>query len=798
MSFAEVCVSLPAGRRQLFTYSIPSGLDVVPGSGVWAPFGARITQGVVVELTEFAAVEGVRPLAGLIQEEPILTSTQLAAACWLADYYFAPLFEAIALFLPPGFVRQTMLRISLTERGACIETDLVPSSLEAARLLKERGALTMKALEESLGEGAARRAAADLLKRGYATKTFEVAPPRVRPKTELYVSLSPAVHGMLPVLSSRREALINYLRRQPGAVTLAELKGAGFSRELVNALVKTGAVITEAQVITRRPFISGGTEQAIPFELTSYQQHAVATINKSLLSGHTDTFLLHGVTGAGKTEVYLQTLLHAVRSGKQGIVLVPEIALTPQTAERFAARFPGKTAVLHSGLSLGEQHDTWWDIKRGAYDVVIGARSALFAPLPRMGLIVLDEEHEWTYKQDDRVPHYHARTAALKIAQLNGATVVLGSATPDTESYYRAQAGIYRLLELPERLTPRPGALMPDVEVVDLRAELKTGNRSIFSLALVDRMRRALAAREQVILFLNRRGTAWSVQCRTCGNTVVCSSCRIAFSYHDEEESLLCHQCGRRRLVPRECPKCSSRRIRFLGIGTQKVMEEAASLFPEARLLRWDSDAARGKDAHAGILARMRRHEADVLVGTQLVAKGLDLPLVTIVGVVSADTALGLPDFRAGERTFQLISQVAGRSGRGERPGRAIIQTYAPEHYAVQAAAAHDYRGFYRREIEYRRMLGVPPFSQLVRLSFAQTKEKVCLREAEDLKARLLAEIQTRGLSVTVIGPAPAFVARARGRYRWQLILKGNNSTEVLRGIDLPRGWIVDVDPVGV
>ncbi len=798
MSYAEVCVSVLAGRRQLFTYRVPPSMDIKLGSGVWVPFGARIVQGIVVELAEFTAVEAVRPLGGLIQAEPILTSTQLAAARWLADYYYAPLFEALALFLPPGFVRQTTFRLSLSERAICLEADLGAEGLQAVRLLKERGSLTTKMLEEALGTETAKRVVADLVKRGCVTKTPEVAPPRVRPKTELYINLNPAAHDTSMVRTPRREALINYLRGQSGAVPLAELRGAGFSRNLVSALAATGALVTEARVITRRPFIPDDEEPKVLLWLTPHQRRAIVAIGDSLSAGQADIFLLHGVAGAGKTEVYLQALSHAVRLGKQGIVLVPEIALTPQTAERFAARFPGKTAVLHSGLSLGEQHDTWRDIKKGIYDVVVGARSALFAPVPRLGLIVLDEEHEWTYKQGDRAPHYHARTAALKLATLSGATVVLGSATPDVESYHQAEMGIYRLLELPDRLTPQPGAPLPAVQIVDLRAELKAGNRSIFSSVLVDGMRRALAQGEQAILFINRRGSAWSVQCRACGHTVTCSSCRLALSYHGAEEALICHQCGRKRPVLRRCPECASQRIRFLGLGTQKVMEETAALFPEARLLRWDSDAARGKNAHTDILARMRRHEADVLIGTQLVAKGLDLPRITLVGVVSADTALGLPDFRAGERTFQLISQVAGRAGRGERPGTAVIQTYAPEHYAVQAAASHDYRCFYQREIEYRRMLGTPPFSQLVRLTFARMNEAVCLKEAEILKRRLLAEIQARGLSVAIIGPAPAFVARMHGRYRWQLTLKGNNSAEVLRGFELPGGWVVDVDPVGL
>ncbi|MCL2149729.1 MAG: primosomal protein N', partial [Dehalococcoidia bacterium] len=690
-------------------------------------------------------------------------------------------------------------RLSLTKGTACLDAGLSAEAREAAHLLEKKGSLPLKVLKDALGKGAAERAMAGLLRCGYAVRTFEMAPPRVRPKVELYVGLPPVSHDV-PVSrrSPRREALLAYLRKQPEAVPLAQLKAAGFTRELVMDVRAIGAVVTETRVVRRRSSVLQDMESVPPYKPTPAQQQAIAAVGDSLIAARPEVFLLHGVTGAGKTEVYLQALAQAVRLGKQGIVLVPEIALTPQTAERFAARFPGRTAVLHSGLSLGEQHDTWWDIKNGIFDVVVGARSALFAPLPRLGLIVVDEEHEWAYKQSDHAPRYHARTVSLKLAAVSGAAVVLGSATPDVESYHLAKTGVYRLLELPERLTPHPGAALPAVQVVDLRAELKAGNRSIFSLALQDSMRRALLVGDQIILFFNRRGSAVIVQCRACGHTVGCRSCSVALSYHGAEGALVCHQCGIRKSVPEKCPVCDSRRIRFLGLGTQKVMEEAASLFPEARLLRWDSDAARGKDAHAGILARVRRHEADVLVGTQLVAKGLDLPQVTLVGVVSADTAMGLPDFRAGERTFQILSQVAGRAGRGSRPGRVVIQTYAPDHYAVRAAAIHDYGGFYRCEIELRLALGNPPYGRLVRLTFVHTNDAVCLREAESLKRKLGTEIRARGFSISVSGPAPAFVPRVRGRYLWQLMLKGNNPTEVLRSLELPVNWVVDVDPVGL
>ena len=529
--------------------------------------------------------------------------------------------------------------------------------------------------------------------------------------------------------------------------------------------------------------------------------------------------LLHGVTGSGKTEIYLRTMAEVLRQGKQAIVLVPEIALTPQTIHRFASRFPGNVAVLHSKLSLGEQFDEWRRIRAGQVDVVIGSRSAIFAPLPRLGLLVLDEEHEWTYKQTDQAPRYHARDVALKLAGLTGALVILGSATPDVGSYYRAERGEFTLLELPERaLSPQSSVLspqtqvgssdlglrttdygLPPVEVVDLRAELRAGNRSIFSRALHQAMTVALAAHEQVILFLNRRGTATFIMCRDCGFVVKCQRCDAPLAYHEAEDDLVCHHCNWRTLVPDICPACWSRRIKFFGIGTQKVEEEVRKAFPGVRAQRWDRDVTGGKLAHEQILERFIRHQADVLVGTQMIAKGLDLPLVTLVGVVTSDTALHMPDFRMGERTFQILTQVAGRAGRSLLGGKVIIQTYTPEHYAIQAASHHDYATFYRQEIAFRREQGYPPFTQLARLIYLHPNKEKAQKEAERFAQVLRQRVALLGLpEVHLIGPAPGYVSRLRGRYRWQVIVKAPDVHPVLEGLPLPPGWSLDIDPVSL
>jgi primosomal protein N' (replication factor Y) len=509
--------------------------------------------------------------------------------------------------------------------------------------------------------------------------------------------------------------------------------------------------------------------------------------------------LLHGVTGSGKTEIYLRALAEVVSQGKRGICLVPEIALTPQTIERFACRFPGRVAVFHSDLSSGEQFDEWQRINDGGCDVVIGSRSALFAPQPNLGLIVIDEEHEWTYKQSDRSPRYHARDAAIKLAELSGAVVILGSATPDVATFYKANQGEYELVEIKERVTPHGLSPLPEVEVVDFREELKSGNRTILSRSLKNAIDQALSREEQIILFLNRRGTATFVQCRECGFIFSCPRCTAALTYHSTTRRLICHHCRYTDVTPADCPRCLSHKIKFFGVGTQKVEEEVARLIPGARLLRWDSDVTSTRRMHEELLTKFRAHEADVLIGTQMIAKGLDLPRVTLAGVISADTGLNLPDFRSGERTFQLLCQVAGRAGRGVAPGKVIVQTYSPEHYAIQAAAKHDYLAFYAREIDYRRKFGYPPFSQLASLTFNHANQTACLEESKRMSRLLVAEIDRRGIpGFRVIGPAPAFVPRLRGHYRWQLILCGTNLADYLTDLALPRGWSLDIDPVGM
>jgi primosomal protein N' (replication factor Y) len=546
----------------------------------------------------------------------------------------------------------------------------------------------------------------------------------------------------------------------------------------------------------------------------------------------TTPFLLHGVTGSGKTEIYMRAIDFALRRGQRAIVLVPEIALTPQTVRRFAARFPGRVAVLHSGLSDGERYDTWRRARRGLFDIAIGARSALFAPLPDLGVIVIDEEHDASYKQTPPVPppYYHARDAAIALASFTGAAVILGSATPDVVTYHRARAGRYQLLELPKRIMghrqriegmaerlrvasvyrPLPtgdgdailrmdDALtipLPPIQVVDLRQELRAGNRSIFSRALDAAITETLARGEQSILFLNRRGTATFVNCRDCGHVMNCPRCGIPLTYHQPRMALYCHQCGRREAYPQVCPNCGSERIRFFGLGTEKLEALVRERWPEARLIRWDRDTTNEEGSHEAILAGFINREADILVGTQMIAKGLDLPFVTLVGVISADVALGLPDYNTGERTFQVLAQVAGRAGRGLLGGRVIVQTYQPDHYAIRAAAEHDYAGFYVEEIRFRTQHALPPFRRIVRLLVSDPVSDRARNMAEDMARVLNRVVRDRALAATeILGPTPAFFNRLDGRYRWHILIHTPDPHRLLEDVHIPTPWVVDIDP---
>ncbi|MFN8523161.1 MAG: primosomal protein N' [Chloroflexota bacterium] len=576
----------------------------------------------------------------------------------------------------------------------------------------------------------------------------------------------------------------------------------GFSQRLTRA-AKTGnwraPVLAATEGPPSRPDIVPGPP------LTVAQQSALRHVIGAMDAQHHQAFLLHGVTGSGKTHVYLEAIARAVQLGRQSVILVSEIAQIPQLRARVEARFPGRVAVIHGELGTAERKIAWERIRQRTADVILGARSALFAPVRRPGLVILDEEHDTAYKQM-AAPRYHAREVALWWGQLAKAPVVLGSATPDVESMYRCERKRYTLLRLPSSYRPAtaiganpraPDTPDRSAEIVDMRAELRAGNTSIFSRDLAAALQRTLAAGEQAILLLNRRGAATIVSCRDCGYVSSCRRCEIPLGYHREGERLVCHRCNRHEPLPVRCPGCAGTRIRYLGLGTQRVESEVQRLLPTARVIRWDRDTTRERGTHEEAWRRFSSGEADVLVGTQMIAKGLDVPRVTLVGVVLADVGAFLPDFRAGERAFQLITQVVGRAGRGDLRGQAIIQTYAPEHYAIRAAAAGDYEDLYRREMRFRRANGYPPVTRLVRLVYAASDAARCQRSATRLRKALQDEISRQGIAdISIVGPAPCFIQRLRGRDRWQILLLGGDFARILDRVKIPPGWTIDVDPV--
>ena len=818
MRYAEVAVDAPIGYGKTLSYGIAHQPDVLPGALVWVPLGNRLTQGIVFDLTDESQAETTRDVASTVAAPPLVGPARLEMARWMSRRYLCSLFDAVAPMLPPGF--QTRLRPWLRLGPGGLSGPPASGSPEALALgrLSSGRETPEKDVEKALGkEGPAiiRR----LLARGLVERRWRLPRPRPSHRYDCFLRLplaggGPASPDGPPDRAPRQVALYEALKASSRPMPLARARKE-YGGPAVHALHGKGLVAMDWVRVDRRPAQAAsmvGAEAEPRPTLNADQSRALAEITAAMDggTGPPASFLLHGVTGSGKTEVYLRALEHCVGMGKRGILLVPEISLTPQMVHRVQARFPGRVAVLHSRLPSGAAFDQWWSILDGDCQVVVGPRSALMAPLPEVGLIVVDEEHEWTYKQDSS-PRYHARDAALELGRITGAAVILGSATPDVETYHNALRGRHRLLQLPHRIPhriPHPGAPPPArgdsrelarVHVCDMRQELKEGNRSIFSRELSRALSQCVGRGEQAILFLNRRGTATVVQCRDCGLALRCRSCSVALTYHSDGPRLVCHQCNRGRAVPRICPGCRSPRIKYLGLGTQRVMEELRGAMPHVTALRWDGDTAQRPQGYDTILGRFVQGDAQVLVGTQMVAKGLHVPRVSLVGVVLADTGLNLPDFRAGERAFQLLCQVSGRAGRGPQPGSVIVQTYDPTHYAVEAAAAQDYQAFYDRELEFRRDQGNPPFHRLVRMVYTHTVAEACRREAERMGRALRRRMHARGRAdLDLIGPAPAFPQRVRGKYRWHLVLRGRRIHELVETLPAVQGWTLDVDPVTV
>ena len=577
------------------------------------------------------------------------------------------------------------------------------------------------------------------------------------------------------VKGSKRTLVRDYLTEHDGALLTQVLEQTGVKEEIIHALVRLGAVKKVGETVwqTATPTIPWESQRS----LTEEQEKATKEIF-SYWQKDGKPILLHGVTGSGKTELYLRLLQHFVAQGKQGIFLVPEIALTPQMVDYVKTRIGVPIAVLHSGLTMAERREAWQGIAQGIYQVVIGARSAVFAPVPNLGIIIVDEEHETSYKQE-QTPRFHGREVAEKRCQLQKGLLVLGSATPSLESYYRTQTEDWHLVELKKRVYAQP---LPQVEIVDMREELRRGNRSIFSQQLISGVTEALARKEQVLLFLNRRGYHTFVSCRTCGKVLECSHCSVSLAYHTYEDKVKCHYCGFQGAVPKVCPHCGSSAIRQFGAGTQRVVEEVEKYWPEARVGRLDRDMTAIRGNHEKIYRQMLHGELDILVGTQMIVKGLDFPAVSFVGVIAADTSLNVPDIWAGERTFQLLTQVAGRAGRRDIPGKVVVQTYRPDHWIVQCAARQDYAAFYEQEMERREIAAYPPFVSLVRIVLSGTEKQVLSLAAEKLKGYFTL---VQPMDGCLLGPTMAPLEKIKDRYRMQMVLKGNGKDHTL------RQWVV-------
>lgn len=806
--FARLAVNIPA-ISGVFDYIVPAELapHLQIGCLVTAPFGNQTVQGIIVELTESSTVPNLKTILDLLDPAALLTPPQLALAIHLADSTLNPLSAIIGMMIPTGLNQQADVLYELRR-----EEYSDPASKVTARLIKlfhERGSLRGRQIDTHFAKVDWRKTANLLVKKGVLGSRNVLPPPRVRPKnirvTQLAVTPEAAEAAMdslgsTTATQARREAALRFLIQQPEPVNLSWVYAQTNCKLAdLQELEERGLVRLFESEIFRDPLERVEKHEAeSELSLTSEQTSALEAIFSSI-KNQPSAFLLYGVTGSGKTEIYLRAAEEVIKNGRQAIILVPEIALTPQAVRRFISRFPGQVGLVHSKLSEGERYDTWRRAREGKLNVIIGARSALFAPLPNIGLIVVDECHDGSYYQSE-APYYNAATAAQEYAKLCGAVCVLGSATPTVEQRHIAEREHIQKLELPNRVTD---SNLPPVQVVDMREELKNGNRGVFSRALSESLAEVLERGEQAIVYLNRRGSATYIFCRKCGTTLKCPNCETPLILHIEGQRsgsghLLCHRCGYTRLMPKTCPVCASNQIREYGLGSERVEAEIKAMFSSARTLRWDWDTTRQKDAHEIILTHFANHQADILVGTQMLAKGLDLPMVTLVGIVLADVGLNLPDPFASERVFQTLTQVAGRAGRSSRGGKVIMQTFTPEHYALQFAAGHDVDGFYTRELEYRRQLGYPPFARLARLEYRNADNVKAEKETRKLADGLKLKLEAGGFRQTeLIGPAPCFFTKENGEYRWQIVLRGPNPASVLRDLRLPE-WRIEIDPINI
>ncbi|MGP4078118.1 primosomal protein N' [Halobacillus sp. K22] len=769
MTIANVIVDVPSqNTNRPFDYGIPEKFEgiVQPGVRVIIPFGPRKIMGYVVSLSEDSDFSKIKNIIDVLDVTPALTEELLELGKWLSRMTLSYYISCLQVMLPQVMKAKYRKELwKLTDEE--LQSDFDPL-FDGRAVIDyeefEQSNLSYKMLRKHIDEGEV-----DVhyeVKSRETKKVTTMLEPQMDPMQleEVLVDLSKQ--------AKKQRAIVEYFMDHKEPVPKKQLlETLSTTPASVKPLLKQGVIREYEQEVFRDPYENRNFERTEPFPLTEEQSQAIEPILSSIEQKQHEVFLLHGVTGSGKTEVYLQSIQQVIDNGKEAIMLVPEIALTPQMVERFKGRFGSKVAVLHSALSAGEKYDEWRKIQRKEVQVVVGARSAIFAPFSNIGIIIIDEEHENSYKQEDRT-RYHARDVAIERAIRHGCPVVLGSATPALESYARAAKGNYNLLTLSKRMN---NAVMPAVELVDMREELHEGNRSMFSRVLKEKIEERLARKEQVVLFLNRRGYSTFVMCRDCGHVMECPHCDIALTYHKNQNRLKCHYCSHEEPMPTECPECESKTIRYFGTGTQKVEEVLQQLIPEAEVIRMDVDTTRRKGAHEKLLNQFGDKKADILLGTQMIAKGLDFGNVTLVGVLAADALLNLPDFRASEKTFQLITQVSGRAGRHEKPGEVIIQTYTPEHYSVELASQYEYEQFFHEEMKLRKAFNYPPYYFLTLFTVSHPNQLKVQEVTQKIVQFMQQKLSDQSM---VLGPTPSALTRINNRYRYQCMVKYKKEPE--------------------
>ncbi|MGM8214417.1 primosomal protein N' [Bacillaceae bacterium W0354] len=771
MNIAKVIVDVAASPTDsLYDYKIPDSIKhvVQPGVRVIVPFGPRQVMGFVISITDKSEFEQLKEIIEVMDFTPILTDELIHLSEWLQNEYLCFRITALQAMLPAVF------KASYEKEVWILNEDLLPD--EWFELSQGREVFPF---DELVKNAVSNYQVTKLIKENIIDIKY-VVKRKNKIKKDTYVERAKEVHLLIEEeeamsgQAKKQKEIIQYFINHDRPVLLKQLlHHLKTTRAPVEALVKKGLLKFTKKEVYRDPYDQHtSNEPTQPLPLTEQQQKVMTPIIQTLEQQLYRTFLLHGVTGSGKTEIYLQSIQHVINQGKEAIVLVPEIALTPQMVSRFKARFGDEVAVMHSGLSIGEKYDEWRKIQRKEVKVVVGARSAIFAPFENIGIIIIDEEHETTYKQED-YPKYHAREVAKYRAKNHHCPVILGSATPTLESYARALKNNYQLLELTDRVNTKP---MPEVDIVDMRQELAKGNRTMFSDSLTEKINERLERNEQIVLLLNRRGHSTFVMCRECGETIECEQCDISMTYHRNQHILKCHYCNAQRSMPKTCPKCKSEAIRFFGTGTQKVEEALNIHFPDAQVIRMDVDTTSRKGSHERLLKKFENKEADILLGTQMIAKGLDFKNVTLVGVLAADAMLHLPDFRASEKSFQLLTQVSGRAGRHELPGEVVIQTYTPDHYSVEYASQYDYRAFFNKEMRVRKQFGYPPYYFLTLINVSHDNHVKVIEVAQNI-ANILSQYLPE--ECQLMGPTPSPMLRIKNRYRYQCMVKYKSRKDV-------------------